>query len=127
VIVWKCSKDGLQPQFLADVEALLGGSEYEWHVMYGYRSLAEQDVLYQKHLKGGPLAAAPGHSAHNFGLAVDVQLITDEDADWNEHDAGWVWLFDAVANAPRLHSGKAFGDDDHIERVDWRDYENWNK
>ena len=127
MIVWKCSTDGLEPGFRDDIEKLLADSPYEWHVMYGYRTLAEQDVLYQSYLRGGPLAAPPGHSAHNFGLAVDVQLIVNGDAIWNTDYSGWPWLFAAVAKHPRLHSGKSFNDYDHIERVNWHQYENWNK
>jgi len=40
----------------------------------GYRSLAKQRKLYAAYKRGGPLAAAPGRSAHNFGLAVDIAI-----------------------------------------------------
>jgi lysozyme family protein len=43
-------------------------------VTSGTRSFAEQDELYKKHLAGGPLAAPPGKSNHNFGLAFDVTI-----------------------------------------------------
>lgn len=41
-------------------------------VTSGFRSFAEQSRLYQRYLHGGPLAAAPGHSSHESGQAVDV-------------------------------------------------------
>ena len=41
-------------------------------VTSGYRSLAKQARLYEAYRRGGPLAARPGQSAHNFGLAVDI-------------------------------------------------------
>lgn len=40
----------------------------------GYRSLAKQRALYNRYRRGGPLAAAPGNSAHNYGLAVDIAI-----------------------------------------------------
>jgi lysozyme family protein len=43
-------------------------------VTSGTRSFAEQDELFKKHLAGGPLAAPPGKSNHNFGLAFDVTI-----------------------------------------------------
>lgn len=44
-------------------------------VTSGYRSLAKQRTLYARFRRGGPLAAAPGSSAHNYGLAVDIALV----------------------------------------------------
>jgi LAS superfamily LD-carboxypeptidase LdcB len=41
-------------------------------VTSGYRSLAKQARLYEAYRRGGPLAARPGSSAHNYGLAVDI-------------------------------------------------------
>jgi LAS superfamily LD-carboxypeptidase LdcB len=45
-------------------------------VTSAYRSYAQQAVLYRRYLAGqSPLPAAPpGHSKHNYGLAVDVDL-----------------------------------------------------
>jgi len=44
-------------------------------VTSGYRSLAKQRQLYARYRRGGPLAAPPGSSAHNYGLAVDIALV----------------------------------------------------
>ncbi len=41
----------------------------------GYRSLAKQKKLYDAYRRGGPLAAAPGQSAHNYGFAVDIAIV----------------------------------------------------
>lgn len=125
-LIWSCSQDGLEPQFKQDIIDLLTPSAYHWSIVYGYRTIAQQTVLYEAHLKGGPLAAPPGHSAHNFGLAVDVQYLVDGAPDWNIYHPGWTWLFDAVKAAPRLHSGRSFGDSDHIERYNWHQFEHWN-
>ena len=43
-------------------------------VTSGYRSIAKQRQLYNAYRRGGPLAAAPGSSSHNFGLAVDIAI-----------------------------------------------------
>lgn len=129
MVHWLCSQAGLEPQFAADVNKLLSESEYIWNVVYGYRTLAKQEELYKIHLAGGPLAAPPGRSAHNFGLAVDVQLFKPgtDDLEWNVKAAGWQWLFNAVAVSPRMHSGISFGDFDHIERYNWKAFKTWNK
>jgi hypothetical protein len=140
MIVWDVAekdKARLEPQFRDDVAELLINNSYDWRVVYAYRSLAVQTKLYDTYRAGGPLAAPPGESAHNFGLAVDVQLwvsVVDGKGptgrnkvmDWNVKSPGWQWLFGAVLNHPRLHSGISFGDFDHIERFQWRKYKNWN-
>lgn len=130
MIKWQCGKEAeqaLEPVFHADIVDLLTRSKYDWRVMYGFRSLELQKELYEKHLKGGPLAAKPGHSAHNFGLAVDLQLVINGKAEWNIKHPAWQELFNNVRATPRLHSGVSFGDYDHIERYKWHDYANWNK
>lgn len=124
---WDCSQDGLEPQFKQDVIDLLTPSEYHWVIEYGYRTIEQQTKLYEIHLKGGPLAAPPGKSPHNFGLAVDVQLIVADEPVWNTDHPGWQWLFSAIIPTPRLHSGRSFGDSDHIERVHWHLYKDWVK
>jgi hypothetical protein len=114
----------LQPVFRIDVEKLLHASPYHWTVTYGFRSREEQAELYAKFKAGGPRAAPPGKSAHNFGLAIDVALDGDDtlaglQPDWNTSHEGWRWLFDAIAEHPRLHSGRSFNDACHIERLGW--------
>lgn len=126
MINWRNVDPGkLDPQFRADVEKLLVESQYTWIVLYGYRTLKEQMDLWDKYQAGGPKAAPPGKSAHNYGLAVDVVPAVGEHGlgfkpDWNINDPAWVWLFDAVFKHPRLHSGRSFDDSDHIEAVNWK-------
>lgn len=43
-------------------------------VVSGYRTYAEQAVLYQRYLAGGNIAAKPGQSNHEKGLAVDAYV-----------------------------------------------------
>jgi hypothetical protein len=137
MIIWDVSAadvSRLEPSFRADVQSLLSTCVYDWRVVYAYRSIELQAKLYEKFRAGGPLAAAPGESAHNYGLAVDVQLWVQDDPtnsltrhmEWNVKAPGWQWLFGAVKKAPRLHSGISFGDFDHIERYQWRRHKDWN-
>lgn len=117
----------LKAEFRSDIEKLLGESPYTWLVTFGFRSLAEQLTLYNSYKNGGPKAAPPGQSAHNFGLAVDVVLDGDPDKPgiqptWDTKLAGWAWLFAKVAAHPRLKSGVTFGDGGHIERYKWKNH-----
>jgi peptidoglycan L-alanyl-D-glutamate endopeptidase CwlK len=45
-------------------------------VISGLRSFEEQAKLFEIHLQGGPLAAPPGRSNHNYGLAFDIGVFT---------------------------------------------------
>lgn len=111
----------LDPTFLADIKDVLGESEYAWRVAEAFRTYDYQNGLYLKHLAGGPLAAPPGHSAHEFGLAVDVCRFKAGVESWAyAGEPAWPWLWDTCRAHPRLHSGHDFGDDDHIQAVAWK-------
>lgn len=43
--------------------------------MYGFRTYAEQQAAYADYLAGGNLAAKPGTSWHEYGLAVDFNRV----------------------------------------------------
>jgi peptidoglycan L-alanyl-D-glutamate endopeptidase CwlK len=47
-------------------------------LLSGTRTFAEQAELFEKHQHGGPLAASPGHSNHNFGIAWDVGIFNEK-------------------------------------------------
>jgi peptidoglycan LD-endopeptidase CwlK len=47
-------------------------------ILSGTRTFAEQAELFEKHQHGGPLAASPGHSNHNFGIAWDVGIFNEK-------------------------------------------------
>lgn len=57
--------------------ALAWARTHGWHgsVTSGFRSRAEQAVLYARYLAGGNIAAKPGSSNHERGLAIDVSDI----------------------------------------------------
>lgn len=64
--------DGLDPPFKAQVQALLAAAGGKVGISSGWRSSTEQATLYARYLAGnGPLAAKPGSSKHECGLAVD--------------------------------------------------------
>lgn len=120
----KVNPEELDPVFRKDVESFLSASPYLWGVTYGLRSLALQEELYRKYLAGGPRAAPPGRSAHNFGLAIDVTLDGDPhktgvQPDWVTTHAGWLWLKTKSLLHPRLRTGWKYADYGHIEAVGW--------
>ena len=47
-------------------------------ILSGTRTFAQQAELFEKHQHGGPLAASPGHSNHNFGIAWDVGIFNEK-------------------------------------------------
>ena len=116
----------LDQKFLADLKALFATQPDDWFVTYGFRTKAEQDTLYKKYLKGGPRAAPPGKSPHEYGLAVDVVLDSNAlpglQPDWDDRKEAWINLFAAIKKHPRLKSGVSFGDGGHIERYQWQKF-----
>jgi hypothetical protein len=119
-ITWRVEKSQLNKQFADDVDELLSNDPAEWTVTEGKRTSEYQQILYNRYLRGGPLAAPPGHSAHEAGLAIDVSLIKNKSTEWNYKDPDWRRLVNKVHIHPRLHSLDDYGDTDHIEAVNWR-------
>ena len=79
----------------------------------GYRpAYPDQQRLYEESLNGGPRAAPPWLSSHQWGLAVDVEAYNPGPT-WD--DKAYVPLWRALDNHPILRSGHSFGDGDHIE------------
>lgn len=63
---------GLIPEFLARLgmwNQALGGI---YSVFSGFRSIAEQTILWNRSDKSGRMVARPGSSRHNFGTAADL-------------------------------------------------------
>lgn len=150
----------LEPTFLNGLTRSVHVLPYTYTVTYGRRATAiQQDlydrwvaysawVAYSKYQKGqGPvapaapeapvagLAAPPGMSAHEYGLAIDVALDGDDKTPgcqptWNIALPGWQALFAAVRADPVLHSGADFPapkqDYDHVERYNWKAFKGWN-
>jgi len=49
-------------------------------ILSGTRTYAEQAVLFESFQHGGPQAARPGRSNHNFGIAWDIGIFNDKGA-----------------------------------------------
>jgi len=81
---------GLWPPFSEAVQYLLAWAQFynlEGMIVSGYRTMTEQEALYRQGrtpseitnrvalhgTRGSVTDAAPGNSAHNFGLAVDIE------------------------------------------------------
>jgi hypothetical protein len=66
---------GLSPAYVSSLARLLAAmpSQHlaQLEIASAHRSGAYQAELHQRHLQGGPLAAPPGQSRHEFGEAVD--------------------------------------------------------
>lgn len=120
MLVWHVDASELQPEFRGAVEDTLSPLPDLWLVTQGFRSSEEQAALYAAYKAGGPKAAPPGSSPHEYGLAVDVALEVNGRASWDLSNPAWARLFAAIDASALLHSGRFFRDADHIERVSWR-------
>ncbi len=126
MIDWKNFRAGVDPSFANDVDSVLVRSPYSYVVTFGYRSTSEQTVLYNAYKATGKnRAAAPGNSAHEYRLAIDVAVDSDPSKpglqpDWNTKAAAWVWLTAEVNKHPRLNTLWYLADFGHIQAKDWR-------
>ena len=120
-LLQKINLDKLYPPFLEallEVLAECRAKGVDYKVYSGWRSFAEQFELYKTFLAGGARAAAPGRSAHNFGLAVDcARLLPDKGLSWDPKD--YRVLLSVLPNYS-LKSGAAYHDMPHIN---WPGYE----
>jgi hypothetical protein len=63
--------DGVDAELQERTRMLLAAVPGSW-VASAFRTRAQQQALYDNYLRGGTLAAVPGTSMHEKGLAVDV-------------------------------------------------------
>lgn len=119
-LIRRIDLDLLHPEFLQRLLDLLADAKEQgvhFHVTSGTRLYDEQARLYALYKAGkGGKAAPPGHSQHQWGLAVDVA----RDADlvkvglqprW---DAEGYLILAVLAPKHGLHSGASYGDSPHI-------------
>ena len=100
----------LDPMFadrIQDLQQDAGDEGIPSKLISGYRDTANQSELYNKYLAGGNLAAPPGHSLHEAGLAADVQAVNPDQQD----------ALIAMAKEPwrGLKAGADFGDPSHFQ------------
>lgn len=90
--------------------------EFAFRVTQGLRSWDEQAKLYaQGRTQPGKIVtnAAPGHSWHNFGLAVDLVPLSELGPDWNTAHPAWQRL---------LSCGSSVG---LVEGAQFRTFPDW--
>jgi len=80
-------------------------------ILSGFRSYAEQQKLYRAYLNGGPKAAPPGHSGHNFGISFDVGVFRG--TKYLSEDKAYKTV-GALGRAIGLNWGADFGDEPHF-------------
>ena len=125
MIEWRGYRAALDQDFALECDTIFGPLESTWVVTQGLRSKDAQASLYALYQKGGPLAAPPGHSPHEWGLAIDVALLKfDGSLSWDTSFPAWPELWAAIQGSPGLHSGHNFppiapADDDHVEAYRW--------
>ena len=80
---------GLNDEFAARLQAFQTAAQaagYDISVSSGYRSIAEQQRLWDASDKTGRTVAAPGKSYHNYGLAADLKYGPGA-RDWAQQNA----------------------------------------
>lgn len=92
-----------------------------FRVVQGYRTFADQAAIYaQGRTMAGKIVtkAPPGHSWHEFGLAVDVApddpALPGYQPDWTATHPAWIRLVDAGTSLG-LVNGKSFHDLPHFQ------------
>lgn len=129
--------DSLEPTFRNTVGQLVMAAEIatglEWIVTSCRRTMSEQQNLYDQGRKSsGPIVtkAAPGYSAHNYGLAADLAPMKDGKIWWNAPDSVWKAMADA-AHSLGLTAGyyfKSFKDMPHVESPLWKlEQDRWKR
>jgi peptidoglycan LD-endopeptidase CwlK len=99
---------------------LLAAEGVHVRVTQGLRTWDEQKVLYdQGRSTPGKIVtnAQPGHSWHNYGLAVDLVPMTDTGPDWNDQHAVWKQMI-AAGLKVGLEAGalwRTFPDQPHFQ------------
>lgn len=100
--------------------ATMLADEFQMRVTQGLRSWSEQEALYaQGRTAPGKIVtnARPGHSYHNFGLAVDLVPMTELGPDWNVNHPQWNRMV-SVGTSLGLAAGalwRTFPDQPHFQ------------
>lgn len=93
----------LNPAFSRQLQALINASGGRVSAGSGYRTEAEQKVLYDRYKAGVPgqaRAAAPGKSQHNLGLAMDLKFVDDAARKWAHDHAAEYGLYFPMEDEP---------------------------
>ena len=109
--------EGLDPEFYSRLSGLIIASNGKIWIGNGFRTREQQQYFYDLYLSGeGNLAAVPGTSNHEFGLAVDLA----GDLAWaNQHAAqfglhfpvsGENWHIEMIGASDHIASGSGPAD-----------------
>ncbi len=119
MVVGRDKLNGLSPYFKPWIEFLVDFASQQGvtvTVISGHRTLDDQRRAAAQAKAAGRPAAAPGKSAHNFGLAVD--LMGGVNSSSAEHE----WLMDVW----KAMGGSFYkGDRPHFEHPDWPGVRNY--
>ena len=76
----------VRPKFVKGIQSFLDDNpENDCTVSYSYRTNAQQQELFNSYKSGGPKAARPGSSWHNYATAIDFVVTSIEGkALWDE-------------------------------------------
>jgi hypothetical protein len=105
------------------VKAMIGEANNEGvgvQVTSGFRTMADQQRLYDEHQTGtGNLAARPGHSNHQSGIAVDFNVSASNGRvfEWLTKNA-WKYGFIRTVARERWH-WEYWGDWNGVEKPSW--------
>lgn len=94
--------DNLDPSFSSSLVAFINASGGKVRPGSGYRSYEEQAQLYADWKNGVPgqaRAARPGHSQHNFGMAMDLQF-GPGGREWAHENAARFGLYFPMSDEP---------------------------
>lgn len=114
VIIGAAKLDGLHPHFRPWIDWLLYFADEQGvtvEVISGYRTIEDQKRAAAQARAAGRPAAAPGRSAHNFGLAVDLA------AGGHSSSAEHKWLQEVWKAMGGYFYPK---DAPHFEHPDWK-------
>jgi len=68
----------VRDRFANGIKKFLTSNEgYDCSISHSYRTFAQQKELYRKYKSGGPRAASPGSSWHNYASAIDLTIYKD--------------------------------------------------
>ncbi len=84
----------------------------------GFRDLVQQAALWDAYQKGGPRAAPPGKSAHNYGMAVDF-LAYRKGALLGSSSEPEYALMEELAPRYQLKTLQHLNDAGHVELDNW--------
>ena len=123
-ITWRADRALLDPTFGNDIDTVLTADPATWIVICTGRDAAVEAAGYAKWKADPhqPKYTSPANSAHCCvpARAADVALVVNGKTIWSYDDPNWIRLYAAILAHPRLHSGKSFGDGDHVEQLHWK-------